>query len=77
MVTDNIYMDCDLTIEECDVRTGKPYLRLKFPAGSNNQVVIALTLNVAEMIGGAATGARKRWEDQHPLTRMPGDPRRT
>jgi len=43
-----------------DPKTGKPYLLLGF-----DDKVIATTTNLAEMIGGAGSGARKRWEDLH------------
>lgn len=42
-----------------DPATGKPYLRLEFPDG----MVVRVTLNIMEMLGGAAAGARKRWEE--------------
>lgn len=49
-----------LKIEDADPSTGKPYLRLEFPDG----VVVQITTNLAEMIGGAGAGARQRFEDQ-------------
>jgi len=50
---------CQMDLTESDPGTGKPYLRLEFPDG----VVVCLTLNIGEMIGGAAKGAQRRWED--------------
>lgn len=53
---------CDLQIFQG--KNGKPVIRLE--AGGE---CIFLTANVAEMVGGAATGARKRWEDHNvPLS---------
>ncbi len=46
----------------------KPYLRLVLPGGQS----IAITTNIAEMIGGAGKGLRERWEES--LQRVP-DPR--
>jgi hypothetical protein len=64
--------DCELdiigpgfTADGGDPHTGKPYLRLSFPGELFGTTRLCLTLNLAEMIGGAAAGARKRWEDQH------------
>jgi hypothetical protein len=39
---------------------GKPFLRLRF----NNNVVLDITTNLAEMIGGAGAGLRLREEDK-------------
>jgi hypothetical protein len=41
-----------------DNETGKPILQLEI-----GNIVVCVTANIAEMIGGAAIGARKRWED--------------
>lgn len=62
-MNEHIFGSCDLNIKDNDPNTGKPYIELKFPAGANNQHVIHITTNLGEMIGGAATGARKRYED--------------
>ena len=40
----------------------KPYLRLRFPDGSE----IKITTNIGEMIGGVSKGARQSWEYLHP-----------
>jgi hypothetical protein len=39
---------------------GKPFLRLEFPDG----VVVNITTNLAEMIGGCGSGLRQRHEAQ-------------
>jgi hypothetical protein len=51
------------TTDAGDPATGKPYLRVTL-----GEQTVCLTTNLAEMIGGAGTGARKRWDDQHPPT---------
>jgi hypothetical protein len=43
-----------------DPETGKPYMRITFGDGD----VVCISTNIGEMIGGAASGARLRWEDQ-------------
>jgi hypothetical protein len=50
------------TSDPGDPASGKPYLRLTFGHGQDAQQV-QITTNIAEMIGGAGIGARKRWED--------------
>jgi hypothetical protein len=55
------------TTDPGDPVTGKPYLRIS--THTEPPVVLEVTLNIGEMIGGAATGARKRLED---LTRRDG-----
>jgi hypothetical protein len=57
---EDIYGIVTLNIVHGDPHTGKPFLRLTFPDG----VVINITTNIAEMIGGAGAGARLRYEDQ-------------
>ena len=58
-----IYQIAQLLIREPDPATGKPYLEVTFlPDGPTVQ----LTTNLGEMIGGAAKGARERYEDLHP-----------
>ena len=42
---------------------GKSFLKLIFPDGAE----YCITTNLGEMIGGAATGARKRREDREKL----------
>ena len=42
---------------------GKPFLRLTFPNGTT----VDISTNIAEMIGGAGAGLRKRWEDQQKV----------
>ena len=37
----------------------KPFIRAEFEDGT----VVEMTTNIAEMIGGAGAGLRKRWED--------------
>jgi hypothetical protein len=44
---------------------GKPFLRLTFPGLEP----IDITTNLAEMIGGAGAGLRKRQEDEEALRR--------
>jgi hypothetical protein len=51
------------TTDRGDPATGKPYLRVTL-----GDQTVCLTLNLAEMIGGAARGASLRWDDQHPPT---------
>lgn len=48
-----------LRVKEADPKTGKPYLELDFPDGPT----VYITTSIAEMIGGAGTGARLRHED--------------
>lgn len=43
---------------DCDPHTGKPYLEVTF-----GDVVVCMTTNLAEMLGGAGSGTRKRFED--------------
>lgn len=74
---DLIHGSADLKIKDGDPRTGKPYIEVRVPAGGQNQLVMHLTCNLAEMIGGAATGARMRWEEQQYQTdNDPSNPRR-
>jgi hypothetical protein len=47
-------------IAKADSPKGKPYLHLVFDDGTT----IAISTNLAEMIGGAGAGLRKRWEDR-------------
>jgi hypothetical protein len=47
-------------IAASDSPGGKPFLRVEF----NNGVKVSLSTNLAEMIGGAGAGVRKRYEDR-------------
>ena len=58
--TVNIVSD-DVEITRAESPAGKPFIRLEIP-GCNELVL--LSVNLCEMIGGAAKGARLRWEDQ-------------
>lgn len=55
---DVVYGVVELSIYQSEV--GKPVLLLKV-----GDTEVCITANIAEMIGGAAIGARKRWEDHH------------
>lgn len=46
-------------IRRCNSPKGKPFLRLTFADGT----VKDITTNLAEMLGGAGAGTRKRYED--------------
>lgn len=48
----------DIAIDAVDENTGKPYIILEFPGGET----VAITTNLAEMIGGVGAGTRERWE---------------
>lgn len=48
-------------IARCGSPKGKPFLRLTTLDGGT--VTLDITTNIAEMIGGAGAGVRKRWED--------------
>lgn len=50
----------DIAIDDVDENTGKPYLILQFPGGPT----VAITTNLAELIGGVGAGTRQRWEDK-------------
>lgn len=45
-------------IRRCGSPLGKPFLRIRF----QNHVVVEMSTNLAEMIGGAGAGLRKRGE---------------
>lgn len=51
----------DIAIDAVDESTGKPYLILEFPAGTT----VAITTNLAELIGGVGAGTRQRWEERN------------
>lgn len=53
-----------------DPPKGKPFLHLTFDDGTT----VAITTNLAEMIGGAGAGLRKRWEDRNAAI---GEPKGT
>lgn len=55
----NIVTD-DVEITRAESPAGKPFIKLLIPGVEP----ILLSTNICEMIGGAAAGARKRWEDQ-------------
>lgn len=59
-VVDLKLIDDPAEIERCQSPKGKPFIRLTTPDG----VSIDITTNIAEMIGGAGSGLRKRWEDR-------------
>ena len=54
-----IHGNCQITIKDNDPATGKQFLCLTFDDG----VQVNITTNIAEMIGGAGAGVRKRRED--------------
>jgi hypothetical protein len=53
----------DVVIYEDSELEHKPVLRLVFKDVNGKEVTIYASANTMEMVGGAATGARKRWED--------------
>jgi hypothetical protein len=56
---DLIIVDDPAEIARGGSPAGKPFLRLRFHEGPERQIVdVDITLNLAEMIGGAARGAQ-------------------